>query len=217
MQNKTFLRLQSLLLDPRFAMLYFSLVVLSFFFVDRPVALWMEGYVNTPLTHIAEIITTLGLAKYYFAVMVVVLLMAYFLKRRDWIQNAFFVALSVGISGILCDVIKILLSRSRPNAFFEDHLYGFYFLQKTSLMHSFPSGHSSNIGALMMSLSLIKPRFWPIFMCVGILVCCSRVVLTAHFVSDVMVGFYLGSVISVWMFKNYFNLQFNLLKAKGFC
>ncbi len=110
-----------------------------------------------------------------------------------------FIFLAASFPGVISHLLKILLGRSRPSELFSHHMYGFYFWQFHNNMWSFPSGHTTTISGVTTALSFLLPRLWGIFFAVCLLVAASRVILTAHFVSDVMAGMYLGFIITYWL------------------
>lgn len=192
-------RFINLLLNPIFAVVWIGLASISFFTLDKPVALALHQISHSLIVQIAQVVTRLGLGTYYLLVSGIIFLLArYFLKCSRLAGEALFVFLSVAVSGIICDLIKITLGRTRPTELFHHQLYGFYFFQHKAAMLSFPSGHATTAASVMMALSLLWPKFWPGFISIAILVTASRVLITAHFISDVMVGFYLGSLTAIF-------------------
>ena len=83
-------------------------------------------------------------------------------------------------------VLKNLLGRARPELLFSEHVFGFFGYQADSLYHSFPSGHATQVTASVLSLALLYPRQRWIFLVLGTLVMASRVLLTKHYLSDVL-------------------------------
>lgn len=57
----------------------------------------------------------------------------------------------------------------------------------------------------MMALCYLFPRFAKLWLLLAILVATSRVTLTAHFLSDVIAGLYLGSITTVLLAKYVFD------------
>ena len=103
------------------------------------------------------------------------------------------------ISGIICDVLKGLLGRARPELLISSqHLYGFYFWKFHAAYWSFPSGHSTVLGAYSMGLALLFPRFFWMFLVLGFLCASARILALDHYPSDVLIGFYLGAL-TAWI------------------
>lgn len=189
---------------PWFALLWIGLAVLSYFFADKPIAIFMHQLSHVSLLwSIAQEITYFGVAGYYIVFFLLAFLLTKFIwKDPELAKIALFFLLVILISGLVCDILKVVLARARPTEWFQHHLYGFYFFNfKTAKMWSFPSGHATIIASLMISASLLWRRFWPVFMLIMLLVAISRLILVAHFLSDVMLGMYLGAIISICIYR----------------
>lgn len=109
---------------------------------------------------------------------------------------AFFFA-SLALSGLITDSIKPVLGRARPVEMVRDHLYGFQPFTFDAAMNSMPSGHATTAAALASALIILLPRgrfFW-IFL--GVILASSRIMVNAHYVSDVLAGSAVGVVTTV--------------------
>jgi membrane-associated phospholipid phosphatase len=126
-------------------------------------------------------------------------------KRLAWVAIYFF--LSILLSALICDAVKILAGRARPYEFFSFDIYGFYLWQFDNNFWSFPSGHATCIGAVTSACYLTLRRYGKLFLIVFFLVFFGRVITRAHYLSDVMAGGYLGFLASYW---NYHFLKPNL-------
>jgi membrane-associated phospholipid phosphatase len=85
-----------------------------------------------------------------------------------------------------------VLGRSRPELLFNDGLYGFYGLKLSSKFWSFPSGHTSTIMGFVFGLCIVFPRDMYAFILTGFTIATSRILLTHHFLSDVLMATYLS-------------------------
>ena len=117
-----------------------------------------------------------------------------------------YLILSCLVSGVLHHILKILIGRFRPRYLFSQDLYGFSPLNFDIAMNSFPSGHSQTIFSICMCLSIIYPRYLTFFLLLAVMVGISRIVLLAHFPSDVIFGAYLGIVTAILLNRYYFRL-----------
>lgn len=118
---------------------------------------------------------------------------------HDAARICLFVLVSLALSGVVVNVLKPLLGRLRPKHLWRDDLYGFGFSFSRSDLtaNSFPSGHSQTLFAIATALALLFPRLrWPL-LAFAALVALSRVMVSAHFVSDVLLGSYIGLVAAV--------------------
>ena len=118
-------------------------------------------------------------------------------------KKGLFIFLSIIFSGLLLNIIKTMIGRLRPRFFLADSTYGFQPFNFDFGMNSFPSGHSQTIWALMTALSLLYPRFTIPFVSFATIVAASRVLVAAHYVSDVLMGSYLGTILTLYLYTRF--------------
>lgn len=206
--------LKKMFCNPIFIILWWALAILSYFYLDKPIAIFMHGISNAWLLDSFHIITKFGKSTYYFLFFGIVFITAQFIWKNSRIANlALFFFLALAASSIICDTLKIIFSRARPQELFAAQRYGFYFFQHTSKMWSFPSGHAMTIASLMMAAAIIWRRFWIIFSLIMLSVGVSRIIVGAHYLSDVMIGLYLGCIIVIYLERILRNRL--LLKFRG--
>ena len=105
---------------------------------------------------------------------------------------AAYVFISIALSGITVNLIKRIIGRARPVNFEEWGTFGFSPFQG-SRFESFPSGHATTIGALFMALALLLPRYRLVFLVVGVWIGMTRIMVGAHYPSDVVAGLAYGA------------------------
>jgi membrane-associated phospholipid phosphatase len=171
--------------------------VFSYYCVDIPVAYYFKS-LGRNTRNFFNIITYLGDSKWYLIGSAILFLHCrYILKNVRCSRKPLFVFLAIALSGMSADLIKYTLGRYRPKLLFQDGLYGFDFFHVDHGMTSFPSGHANTMAALALALYYLFPRYGLLYLCVAVLVSASRVVIGAHFLSDVVVGAYLGIVMTL--------------------
>ena len=199
---RSFNKFVQLITNPIFAIFWIILAMLSYFFADKSIANFIHQLNNPLLSHSGQLITHFGVATYYVPLSLLVFFITKFIWQKPKIAAiTLFLLLAIAIPGITCDIIKFIVSRARPIELFHHHVYGFYFFHLKYDFNSFPSGHATCIASLMMALSLLWPRLWPGFMLIMVAVGLSRVVITAHFLSDVMMGWYLGAIMTIYIHR----------------
>lgn len=103
------------------------------------------------------------------------------------------------LSGAIAQLIKSYYPSPRPFLFFtENHLAYSYFIQGITLhnFHSFPSGHTTSVFAMVASISfLIRNKAYSILLLLAALIIgYSRIYLGQHFPEDVMAGMIIGVI-----------------------
>ena len=147
----------------------------------------------------AKIISTIFNDKILLLIMV--LLSAFLIWIKET-QKAIFIFFSAGFGGLILFIIKYTVQRVRP-------------LPEVFSGYSFPSGHSTIIVVFFLSLLFIinKKEILSMLATFAIIaVPISRVVLGAHFLSDVVAGLLLGSIVVDFM-KVYYKKIYNIIKS----
>ena len=103
---------------------------------------------------------------------------------------AFIAMLTLG-SAVL-HVIKLVLGRRGPRDDMEMGLYGFKPLAFNLEYNSFPSGHALTICCVAVIFTCVWPFWWPLWFAIAALLAVTRALLTAHFLSDVLIGAGIG-------------------------
>lgn len=181
------------------------LLVGSYQWIDRPVARWVKSECVGEVNTLFVAITQLGGSTWYLVGSAVAFGFFRYVKRYPLYAHRFaFVFASVAVSGIATDIIKVIAGRFRPEKWFNEGLYGFDFFHVTASMISFPSGHTATAFSLAMVISKLYPKYaligWAIALAVGI----SRVMVSMHYVSDVIAGAMVG-VVSVHLLVIYWS------------
>lgn len=179
-------------------------MIISYFFFDKPTAYFFYNLDLTGLTdRLVRIINNLGLGWIYLIGLPVCAVIAWLLKKTDWLKAFVFLFLCVLVSAIACDVIKITVARARPHELFEYQRYGFYWFKFQPLFWSFPSGHTTVITTVMLGLSYLKPNKTVLFLLIAFVISFMRLVVTGHYISDVLGGYCLALVITQWVHHIY--------------
>lgn len=113
--------------------------------------------------------------------------------------QAGFAFAAVAATGILANVIKLFVGRGRPILFEDGGIFQFQPFSTAYANLSFPSGHSTTCGAVAMILILWFPRWWPAWSAWLFAVAMSRVPAGAHYPSDVVAGYGLGLLATLWL------------------
>ena len=147
----------------------------------------------------AKIISTIFNDKMLLLIMVLLSAFLFWIKEA---KKAIFIFFSAGFGGLILFIIKYTVQRVRP-------------LPEVFSGYGFPSGHSTIIVVFFLSLLFIinKKEILSMLATFAIIaVPISRVVLGAHFLSDVIAGLLLGSIVVDFM-KVYYKKIYNIIKS----
>jgi len=191
-----------ILTHPLFLIAGIGFIVFSYYYIDQPITGYYFHINNSSLHKSAQFITKFGYGVYPIAgLLFLTLLFKWVIKNRYATYCSFYLLVTIIATGIACNVFKYLFSRARPVEWFTHDLYGFWFYQFKASFVSFPSGHTTNIISLMAGASILWPRFAIIFLPIGLIVAFSRVIVTAHYFSDIFAGMYLGTLGALLIYK----------------
>ena len=114
-----------------------------------------------------------------------------------------FLFLAIGLPGLFFTIAKRLIGRARPLVDgtvepFSYHPFG-WGVEYASL----PSGHAVDAFAAAMAIGALWPRTRPFLWTYAVIIALSRIVLTAHFPSDVIAGAFAG-VLGVLLVRDWF-------------
>ena len=148
-----------------------------------------------PVLDVTEWITMAGESRWYFMVLAPALLIFWrIVKSKKWTIRMFFLLASISASGMINILLKWIAGRNRPVNLFDHGLFGFDLLETGYALNSFPSGHTVTVFSLAAALSLLFPRFGAWAFLPAAIIAASRVMLTSHYLSDVIAGAVVGVV-----------------------
>ena len=215
MDIKKFLKGHLALIIPYFVILFFCLFMLLVY--NKIEINLFINKLNSPFCdYFFKYFTEFGA----FILIAPIIIIQAFIKYRYA-----FIAIAASILGtLITQILKRLVwyDSPRPKVVFEG-LYNLHFVENVHLhsSHSFPSGHTAGAFALFVALALInkRPVYQFLFLVIAILVGYSRMYLSQHFLTDVVVGSLVGafsaSVCYFW-FNNVKNSQISFLEKSIF-
>lgn len=177
------------------------LAVLAVLFVDAPLALWVARYEQAgfwqPIVRVLEVVV--GVEPFDLAVPIVLALGAivtvasrrWYAQSRRWM----FLALAYLVARNVMMWAKLFSGRLRPHQWIK---IGGAMFGHVGWGVSFPSGHVTLFGGLLIPLAVAVPRLRPALVIVPFIML-ARIAVQAHFLSDVLGGLALVSLVA-WMF-----------------
>ncbi|MGO4437249.1 lipid A 1-phosphatase LpxE [Rhizobium sp. RAF56] len=104
-----------------------------------------------------------------------------------------YLLLTIALSGIAANLLKRAIGRARPEHFDDLGSFAFSPFSGHASFASFPSGHATTIGAFFAALAFLFPRHRFVFAASALWLGATRVMVGAHYPSDVVAGLALGS------------------------
>jgi len=184
-------------------------ILVAAIFLDGPSVLWVRSR-SASVNHVFQAITGLGKSNWILiptAILVLLLLFGDWQRvdratRLAWSTIgalAFYLFAAVAGSGIAVNIIKPFVGRVRPLVFEAVDPFNFHPFRPGYDHASFPSAHATTMGALIVAGCLIFPRWRPAIIAAGFVIAASRVMVRAHYPSDVVGGLALGGLFAYGM------------------
>lgn len=185
-----------------------GIYLILFFFCDRGVDLWIhDNWAHTWVPRVGAYISYLARGNFInlliAAGFIFVIIIDPGLKKK-WSGHLLFICTAGAVAIIIGDSLKYLLGRYRPVMLFEKDLYGLHFFSSKWASLSTPSGHTVRAFSLLTAVSLLYRRFAVVLLSLAALIGVSRVMVTAHYPSDVLFGAFIGIFTALWAYKYFF-------------
>lgn len=184
-------------------------------YTDKSIALAIREGLPRDVRRAFNPVTTLGKADYYIVTLIVLWLVGRigFLRAapmavaRGWAslsRAAGFVMASLALSAAIVHILKLTVGRARPKALFNEEIYAAFPLSFDTTLSSFPSGHSQTVWSIMTALMFLYPRAWPLFAAWATVVTASRVIVGAHYPSDVLMGAFIAAMSAIYVRQKWY-------------
>ncbi|ODR98224.1 hypothetical protein AUC69_09985 [Methyloceanibacter superfactus] len=110
-----------------------------------------------------------------------------------------FVFVSVGGAGLIANLLKSILGRARPKLFETVSQFEFQLFAFDPDYASTPSGHATTIFAFAAVIAILWPRGRVMLYTAAAWIAASRVLIGAHYFTDVVLGAALGTAFPYWV------------------
>ena len=119
-----------------------------------------------------------------------------------WTVRLAFVFTAIALPGLFVTIVKRLIGRARPMVVVNDAYAYLPFGWKVDYA-SLPSGHATTAFAALVAIGAIFPQARALMWIYAVLIALSRVVVTAHYPSDVLAGALFGAA-GAWLVQQWF-------------
>jgi undecaprenyl-diphosphatase len=131
---------------------------------------------------------------------IVVLLPMYVFDRSNFRRHVLPMLVGVLVAAAVVNLLKIVVNRPRPEAFFEPLGIPVHLPLGTPPDRAFPSGHTQAAFGAATYLSCVYRAASPVFLILAALVGLSRIAVGVHYPLDVLAGAFFGASFSLVAF-----------------
>jgi membrane-associated phospholipid phosphatase len=200
--KKNIFRRRSLLLEQivPFTWIAVSAILISYFFLDKPIALFFHR-APSELKYFSRLFSRLSSPHLYMALLPVLFFYIRFILKKEKRSNRILLlALAVPLANLVTNLLKFIFGRYRPEWLFSQNVYGFDFLS-LHREQSFPSGNACTISAVLCGIACFFPKYSYLLLAGAFLISLARVTSTAHYLSDIIAGVYVGMATAQYAYK----------------
>jgi membrane-associated phospholipid phosphatase len=117
-----------------------------------------------------------------------------------------FLFVAIGLPSLFASVIKNMIGRARPGVSGVVNPYLFDPFHWAPAYASLPSGHATTAFAVLAAFGVLWPRARTALLIYALLIAASRIIVTAHYPTDVASGALVG-IVGVLLVRRYFALR----------
>ncbi|NQW29574.1 MAG: phosphatase PAP2 family protein [Ignavibacteria bacterium] len=171
-------------------------------YVDIPVAQFIHDNSNYGTEFWGSWLEEIG--KSHWVLIALVVVFGFTVRGRTQVARGVAVVFSaIALSGIAANVVKVLVCRSRPPLYFSDHIFSAKLLafDINYIWNSFPSGHATTGFAIALAGEYVLPKYRVLYWIIGLLIAFGRVLYNVHYVSDVVGGIVLATLVTLFVIR----------------
>ena len=173
------------------------------FFLDHATASWLAAHSSPELKRVMQTVSRVGDWPAHFIAGLIGIGVAFLAKSKAWVRIFLAMLIALALAGVTGRAVKFATGRARPSVKTEVHWNGPRFSSK---YHAFPSGHVTASTAFFVTLFVARKRIGAPLLLIPVLVGLSRMVIGAHYLSDVAFAAILG-VISALLVAHWLSVR----------
>ncbi len=180
--------------------------VYFYFNVDIPLNDYVIAHRSQSVATVFYYITLLGDAKYSYPVIVILFVVGFFVHKPAFKWKTRFAFYSMLGASVFVNIGKFTIGRSRPKLWIYEGKTAFnpFPLGNTYDYASMPSGHTQVSFTVALILCILFPKYRYLFVFIAIIIGFSRVMVSAHWLSDVVMGAVFGSVVPILIYHHFY-------------
>ena len=167
------------------------IALVAAFFLDQATAHWINAHPSPELKRVMQIVSRVGDWPAHIIAGAIGIAIAFAAGSKAWIRIFLAMLVALALVGVTTRAVKIATGRARPSVKTEAQWNG---PQVRSKYHAFPSGHTASSTAFIVALFLARKKIGTPLLLVPILIALSRMIVGAHYLSDVTVAAILGVI-----------------------
>ncbi len=183
-------------------------ISLYFYFnVDIPLMEYIVWHRTETVATVVHTITKIGDTTYAYGAVLIFFIAGFFVSDSHFKLKSRFAFYSMIWASVFVYLGKFLIGRSRPKLWIHDGTTTFYPFPPLSDIYdyaSMPSGHTQVSFTCALILSILFPKYRYIYIGIAIIIGFSRMMITAHWLSDVVMGAVFGSVVPILIYHHFY-------------
>jgi len=170
------------------------IALVAAFFLDQAAAAWIGAHSSPELKRAMQTVSRVGDWPAHLIAGLLGIAIAFVMKSKTWMRIFLAMLVALALAGVTARVVKLATGRARPSVKTEAHWNG---PRYSSKYHAFPSGHTASSTAFFVALFLKRKKIGAPLLLIPVLIALSRMVVGAHYLSDVTFAAILGVICAV--------------------
>ena len=170
------------------------IALVAAFFLDHAADAWIGAHSSPELKRAMQTVSRVGDWPAHLIAGLLGIAIAFVMKSKTWMRIFLAMLVALALAGVSGRVVKLATGRARPSVKTEAHWNGPRFSSK---YHAFPSGHTASSTAFFVALFLKRKKIGAPLLLIPVLIALSRMVVGAHYLSDVTFAAILGVICAV--------------------